>query len=258
MDEERVSSSEQTTTLAENPLLYFFDTLLITLFSALLPIPIANYVASHYKMLMIWFMATIAGFFLIIMLLLFALLFSPIFAISHITSFFSLPGITVTSLPNYHEQGFQDTSAPLKNPLGGEKYTNSLITLDFHAIDIAFFKSLHTGIDLIPSPAYYLTNEAFRKTGKIIIFATMNGQATVYQDQYGANVIDIYNNQHTILTRFVHLERPFIASQQSVYAGEPIGIMGQTGIATGAHLHYEIQVKINGTFTPVDPKLFIQ
>lgn len=48
-------------------------------------------------------------------------------------------------------------------------------------------------------------------------------------------------------THYAHLSRISVQQGQVVTAGEPIGQVGATGLATGAHLHYE--VKVNGSFT---------
>lgn len=57
-----------------------------------------------------------------------------------------------------------------------------------------------------------------------------------------------------ILTRYGHLSSTLVQKGQTVGTRQKIGLMGQTGRATGVHVHYEIQV--NGK--PVDPMKFIQ
>jgi len=165
---------------------------------------------------------------------------------------------TADELKNYIEAGFTDTDIPSRNPLGGIGMENSIVTLGYGAPDSLFNNQPHTGVDLVPSNHYYQTNEAYKKTGQIIVFATMNGQATFAVDQYGANYVDVHNSENTMLTRYVHLAASFIATGQQVRAGQPIGIMGQTGMATGVHLHYELRVNQGGTFVTVNPLNYIQ
>lgn len=50
---------------------------------------------------------------------------------------------------------------------------------------------------------------------------------------------------------FAHLETRFVAKGQKVKKGDKIGIMGNTGKSTGAHLHLEVRKK--GTSIAVNP-----
>lgn len=42
-------------------------------------------------------------------------------------------------------------------------------------------------------------------------------------------------------TVYAHLEKQFVALNQSVYSGMIIGVTGNTGLSTGPHLHFEIR-----------------
>lgn len=55
-------------------------------------------------------------------------------------------------------------------------------------------------------------------------------------------------------TRYAHLARIYVSAGQSVSAGQPIGKEGNTGIGTGAHLHFEIRLAGD---KPVDPTQYI-
>ena len=57
-----------------------------------------------------------------------------------------------------------------------------------------------------------------------------------------------------IVTRYGHLSGILVRKGQTVTTRQQIGLMGQTGRATGVHVHYEIQ--LNGK--PIDPMKFIQ
>ena len=45
----------------------------------------------------------------------------------------------------------------------------------------------------------------------------------------------------------------YVAAGPHVYKGEPIGLVGATGFATGPHLHYQIMYK----GSPVNPTPFL-
>jgi murein DD-endopeptidase MepM/ murein hydrolase activator NlpD len=62
--------------------------------------------------------------------------------------------------------------------------------------------------------------------------------------------IDHGNGYHTW---YAHLSRTDVSAGQYVHKGEFIGLVGDSGFSTGAHLHY--QVMLNGT--PVDPAPYL-
>lgn len=86
-------------------------------------------------------------------------------------------------------------------------------------------------------------------SGDVTVWASYPGIVTL-GDQgsigYGKYVKTVSEN---VTVYYAHLERHLVANGQSVIAGTPIGIMGNTGNSTGRHLHWE--VRINGL--PVDP-----
>lgn len=63
------------------------------------------------------------------------------------------------------------------------------------------------------------------------------------------------------LTIYGHLTKPTVFHKQVVKAGERIGLSGNTGFSTGAHLHFEYRPANcdvnNGYFGAVDPLPFI-
>jgi murein DD-endopeptidase MepM/ murein hydrolase activator NlpD len=54
-------------------------------------------------------------------------------------------------------------------------------------------------------------------------------------------------------TLYAHLSAIYVRAGQSVRRGQPVGAVGATGRATGAHLHYEVRVQ----GAPVDPRRFL-
>ncbi len=55
-------------------------------------------------------------------------------------------------------------------------------------------------------------------------------------------------------TRYAHLDSIYVSVGQQVSAGQPIGKEGNTGIGTGAHLHFELRLAGDN---PVDPVSYL-
>jgi len=100
---------------------------------------------------------------------------------------------------------------------------------------------LHAGVDLagpIGTPIYATADG-------VVSFA---GRATGY-----GRLIKI-TNAFGVETRFAHLNSIDVRVGQRVSRGEKIGGMGNSGLSTGSHLHYE--VRDNGN--PVNPMTYIR
>lgn len=77
--------------------------------------------------------------------------------------------------------------------------------------------------------------------------------STVGYNKISGNFIEIQHS-NGIVTRYQHLKsKPSLTENTKVTKGQQIGQMGQTGVATGPHLHFE--VKINGK--QVDPAPYL-
>jgi murein DD-endopeptidase MepM/ murein hydrolase activator NlpD len=101
--------------------------------------------------------------------------------------------------------------------------------------------AMHTGIDFRAaegSPARAVA------AGRVI--------AAEYNGGYG-NMVDI-DHGNGVVTRYGHLSAISVRIGQTVAAGTAIGRIGETGRATGPHLHYEI--RIDGE--PIDPTRYIK
>jgi murein DD-endopeptidase MepM/ murein hydrolase activator NlpD len=72
-----------------------------------------------------------------------------------------------------------------------------------------------------------------------------------WETGYG-NVVEI-DHGYGLLTRFAHASRLLVRVGQRVSRGDVIAQVGNTGLATGPHLHYEVHV--NGR--PVDPLRYV-
>lgn len=120
--------------------------------------------------------------------------------------------------------------------------TTGVITLEFG--QSSGFQVFHTGID-IANP--------YGKIGDPIT-PFMDGKVTYAGEifwGYGKHIIIDHGNN--ITTVYGHLDKIFVVPGQQVKTGQVIGREGQTGWATGPHLHFEI--RIYGI--PVNPRTFL-
>ncbi len=128
---------------------------------------------------------------------------------------------------------------PLKAPLPGELE----VTSPFGPRIDPFLgrPALHTGVDL-----HGVYGAAIRATapGRVTFAGFMGG--------YG-NLVEI-DNGNGLSTRYAHLSTIDVGEGETVGAGAIVGHIGDSGRATGPHLHYE--VRIDGQ--PVDPERFLR
>lgn len=70
--------------------------------------------------------------------------------------------------------------------------------------------------------------------------ATANGTVVAIAETpvYG-KVVDV-DHANGFITRYAHADSIFVQVGQEVRRGEPLGLVGSTGLTTGPHLHYEI------------------
>lgn len=92
----------------------------------------------------------------------------------------------------------------------------------------------------------------------VVIFAgpDQNGQYGGMPNFYG-NVVVI---QHTadLFTLYAHLSKIEVQVEQEVAAGDPIGEVGQSGAATGPHLHFEVrQGDVVDYYAAQNPELWL-
>lgn len=133
--------------------------------------------------------------------------------------FKEIPSIWPTSNPNAH---LSWQFGPAIHPLTGQWY-------------------IHKGLDF-----------STYRTGDPVI-ATADGQVVSvgYDASFGINVI--IRHKHGIYTRYAHLSRATVTRGQNVEQRTVIGNIGNTGITTGPHLHYEVHIGSD----VVDPAKYI-
>jgi hypothetical protein len=98
----------------------------------------------------------------------------------------------------------------------------------------------HTGIDIVA------------RMGTPVV-ASGNGRVSSvgYQGEYGL-LVEV-DHGYGIMTRYAHLSKARVRVGQTVQRGDTVGNVGQSGLATGPHLHYEVLV--NGR--PANPRRYI-
>lgn len=100
--------------------------------------------------------------------------------------------------------------------------------------------AFHTGVDFNPPPGSPINAAA----GGLVV-------AAEFHPEYG-NMIDI-NHENGLTTRYAHLSKMRVKTGDVVLKGQYVGDLGQTGRATGPHLHFE--VRQNGV--PLNPNRFL-
>jgi murein DD-endopeptidase MepM/ murein hydrolase activator NlpD len=105
---------------------------------------------------------------------------------------------------------------------------------------------IHKGIDI----ANY-TGTSIRATanGTVIAVGTSGNFGKRIMIYHGTD-----ENGTTYVTVYAHLSEFKVSVGEKVDQGDLIGLMGNTGISTGTHLHYE--VRVNGV--PVNPRIFLR
>ena len=101
-------------------------------------------------------------------------------------------------------------------------------------------RHFHTGIDLA-APA-----------GTEVYSATAGTAYAGYDPAGAGEFIEVYVDSHVRIL-YCHLSAFRVESGHQVIPGQLIGLVGSTGLATGPHVH--LQVDIDGS--PVDPEVFL-
>lgn len=133
--------------------------------------------------------------------------------------FTEIPSICPVKNPNYH---ISMAFGPNVHPLQGNWY-------------------IHKGLDF----STWRSGDA--------VLATASGQVvTVAFDNSFGNYVIIKHN-HGMYTRYAHLNSFRVKKGETVSQGQVIGTIGNTGISTGPHLHYEVHIGSD----VVDPAKYI-
>lgn len=87
---------------------------------------------------------------------------------------------------------------------------------------------MHSGVDLAAPAGSPVSSPA----AGVVSFANWRG---------GYGLLVTVEHGNGMQTRFGHLSRLLVSSGQKVTRGQILGLVGATGRATGAHLHYEMR-----------------
>ncbi|MBU0621440.1 MAG: peptidoglycan DD-metalloendopeptidase family protein [Gammaproteobacteria bacterium] len=85
------------------------------------------------------------------------------------------------------------------------------------------------------------------------VMASSHGQVLAVDDYFFNGKTVFIDHGNGLITMYCHLDRIDVQTGDVVGKGQPIGLSGMTGRATGPHLHWS--VVLNGAM--VDPELFI-
>jgi murein DD-endopeptidase MepM/ murein hydrolase activator NlpD len=103
-------------------------------------------------------------------------------------------------------------------------------TLELEPFDLLCpARHVHTGVDLAAP------------SGTAVVSATA-GIAHVGYDARGAGLFVAVNTAGSVRILYCHLFSSAVHSGEQVVVGQVIGTVGSSGLATGPHLHFEIQV----------------
>jgi murein DD-endopeptidase MepM/ murein hydrolase activator NlpD len=107
------------------------------------------------------------------------------------------------------------------NNLPSVKPTDGLISKKYNP------ETKHFGIDLVNAEG-------------TPIFAVANGQVVIsdYSDDFGYFII--LDHQNGYISHYYHNQENFFNKGDSVSAGDVIAKLGNTGMSTGPHLHFEL------------------
>jgi murein DD-endopeptidase MepM/ murein hydrolase activator NlpD len=103
------------------------------------------------------------------------------------------------------------------------------VTSDFgwRADPIDGTRSFHAGVDV---------KAAFG----VEVPAVRGGQVTFVGEQPGYGLTVVVGHDQGETTRYAHLSALLVQSGEQIASGQPIGRVGQSGRATGPHLHFEM------------------
>ncbi len=226
----------------QDPMNYLVDQALKLIIDFIIPVPMLGEYSAD---IIIKYKGEIITTIIAVLLTIYVTLSPKSLEAGTITNHESLPSV----LHNYIEIGFTNNSTPIHSPFGGKGTESSYITAYFNDPDyFSYYGKWHKAIDIIPNNYYWQNNNAYKKYKKPVMFATCSGEAKSRIDKYGANIVEIDCNDGIHEVWYVHNKLNFVPEKEvvSITAGQPIAVMGATGLADGAHVHYAILK--NGTF----------
>ena len=129
----------------------------------------------------------------------------------------------------FDENGRALRKSFLRSPVEFSRVTSGFSEARFHPI--LLYSRAHKGVDFAAPLGTPIHATA---SGKVLFVGEQNGYGNVIHLQHDGEFSTLYAH----LSRFA----PGLHNGSSVEQGEVIGYVGQTGWATGPHLHYEFRV----------------
>ena len=129
---------------------------------------------------------------------------------------------------------------------------------DYRYGGVFFEDVVHTGVD-IPAPKGTPVLAAGSGTVVWAGYGVYRGGVDT-TDPYGLAVTirhDFGYQNQMLFTIYGHLDRIDVVEGQHVETGEPLGLVGETGVVTGPHLHFEVRIGENDYFTTRNPELWL-
>ncbi len=120
-------------------------------------------------------------------------------------------------------------------------------------------RDLHTGVEFLnPTGTPVL---AAAKGDVLFAGDDLKDQVAPYRNYYGNYVVlqhEIPGFDEPVYTLYAHLSEIDVEEGDEVKAGDPIGLVGMNGAATGAHLHFEVRYGKNEFYSTVNPELWLK
>ncbi|MGD0709165.1 MAG: M23 family metallopeptidase, partial [Anaerolineaceae bacterium] len=116
-----------------------------------------------------------------------------------------------------------------------------------------------TGVD-IDAPRGTIIHAAASGTVVWAGYGLLSGDQGNKDDPYGMAVVvrhDFGFEGHRLSTVYAHMEQVLVQVGQRVQAGDPLGLVGDTGFATGPHVHFEVRLETNNYFNTRNPELWM-
>ncbi|MCU0469650.1 MAG: M23 family metallopeptidase [Arcicella sp.] len=138
----------------------------------------------------------------------------------------SREGEIIGFVENYHEKNIW-VNFPIIPPLLSETKLKKSSKYGYRTHPIHHALKFHSGLDLITL-----------ETDTVV--ATANGIVQQVGYQNGLGLFIVIRHEYGFMTLYGHLNAVFVQVNQVVDMAQSIGLMGNTGIVTGKHLHYSI------------------
>jgi murein DD-endopeptidase MepM/ murein hydrolase activator NlpD len=130
---------------------------------------------------------------------------------------------------------------------------------DYRYGGIFFEDVVHTGVDIPAEPGTPVLSAA---DGRVIWagYGLYRGLQGDLSDPYGLAVLiqhDFSFKGQQLYSVYGHLQEMDVENGQRVTMGQQIGLVGQTGMVTGPHLHFEVRVGNTDYFSTLNPELWL-